>query len=212
MAFMNLPWPTECLHAALKNGSLPFWGFVIYRTTYTAQSDAAWPQIIELIASYMKALLYHEYNDKKKDGDEPTVYDEIWARHQLTIMDDRQFNGASVFDIQLHFEKWVEAQGKRDESTMYRMCMVIDDESIQTLLEAPPGENRKLGRRIGGPVRFVKVVEAFPELDSLDEFQGWMKCEINALWPLWKMMSDGDEMRMSYDEMKGNGKQVYGAI
>jgi hypothetical protein len=90
--------------------------------------------------------------------------------------------------------------------------MVIDEESIQTLLEAPPAENRKLGRRVGGPVRFVKAVEALPEIDSLDKFQGWMKCQINGLWPLWKMMSDGDEMRMSYDEMEENGKQVYGAI
>jgi hypothetical protein len=58
----------------------------------------------------VKVLLYHEYKDNKKDGDKPTVYDEIWAKHQLTIMDDIQFNKASVFDIQLQFEKWVEAQ------------------------------------------------------------------------------------------------------
>jgi hypothetical protein len=128
-------------------------------------------------------------------------------------MEDNQYDGASVDEIRVHFEKWVDVQDMRDKNTMYRMCMVIDEESLQTLMDAPPAEERKDGLLVGGPVRFVKAVEAWPETEDdpiPGSFPGWMKCDINSLWDLWTMMVDGDEMSMSWDIINENG--VYGAV
>lgn len=64
-------------------------------------------------------------------------------------------------------------------------CVVIDEESLQTLMDAPPVEERKDRLFMGGPVRFVKVVEAWPEMEDdpiPGTFPGWMKCEIKSLW------------------------------
>ncbi|KAJ5456874.1 hypothetical protein N7530_012148 [Penicillium desertorum] len=66
-------------------------------------------------------------------------------------MEDNQYDGASVDEIRVHFKKWVDVQDMRDKDTMYSMCMVIDEESLQTLMDAPPAEERKDGLFVGDP-------------------------------------------------------------
>jgi hypothetical protein len=48
-------------------------------------------------------------------------------------------------------------------------------------------------------LRCVKILEAFPIVNELDTFPGWIRCWTRALWDLWAMMGDGDEMRKLFD-------------
>jgi hypothetical protein len=68
-----------------------------------------------------------------------------------------QVDGASVDEIRAHLKDWVDSQGMRDFATMHRMCIVIDEESLQTLLDAP----RVGTEKVDGSTPFVKVVEAW---------------------------------------------------
>ncbi|CAG8123311.1 unnamed protein product [Penicillium nalgiovense] len=52
---------------------------------------------------------------------------------QTIIEDPTQFNKASLEAIRAHFEAWVDAQGKRDNWNKFRMCIIIDEEYLQTL-------------------------------------------------------------------------------
>jgi hypothetical protein len=79
------------------------------------------------------------------------------------------------------------------------MFIVIDEESFQTLLDAPSVEDRVARRR--GLNHFVKVVETWPDADP--PFDGWMKCSLRGLWNLWPVMQDGDYMRLSYMRIRG---------
>lgn len=175
--------------------SLPDWGYVIYRTTYTAESDTAFPQAIRYIEACLKNEFFKEVTQQPRyrNNDIPA---DVWSKYKSTIIEDpAQFDRASLETVRAQFEVWVDGQGMRDRFNKYRVCLIIDDESLQTLKDTPV-ENAE---KDTDELRFVKALEAFPIMDSLDTFPGWMKCWTQTLWFLWQNMGDGDEMRKLYD-------------
>jgi hypothetical protein len=77
----------------------------------------------------------------------------------------------------------VESQGKRDDWTRFRMCIIVDEESLQTLkgTSTEDLENQE-PQHFDEELRCVKVLEAWPIVDQYDRFPGWMKCWTQALW------------------------------
>ncbi|OQE44344.1 hypothetical protein PENCOP_c002G07859 [Penicillium coprophilum] len=179
-----LPWRTQRLHAAVRSKTT--WGYVIYRTTYTPQSDTAFSQIIDLLNSYIKDELFSEYASTPKSKlhcAEPTPYQEIWAQHLPIIMaDPAQFDEASIDSIRAHFESWVNSRARRN----YTTCIVIDDESLQAFLDARHSEKSKSDRNGIHSIRYLKVLTASPEIDEYDSFMG---AEYPGIW------SDRTEMQ-----------------
>jgi hypothetical protein len=95
-----------------------------------------------------------------------------------------EFDGASIDTIRSHFQAWVEAQGKRDRFPKYSMCMAINGQCLQALTDAAPfgkDEDKEYDQL---RERYVKVVEAWPQIDQFDTFQGWMKCSVFTLFDL----------------------------
>ncbi|KAJ5166921.1 uncharacterized protein N7482_005702 [Penicillium canariense] len=173
MSLSWLPWPTRRLHTAVQSETT--WGYVIYRTTYTPESDTAFPRVVDLLDSYIKHGLYSECTSSQNNTSrhtDPTPYHEIWARHNSVIMNDRaKFNGASADTIQTHFKSWSRVQEKQGNSTAYRMCMVIDERSLQGLLNFPPPGEDSDEKQIH-PIQYVTVIET--SSDSDDEYDSFM--------------------------------------
>ena len=49
-------------------------------------------------------------------NEDPAIHEELWARHNFTIMEDAaQFDGASIDSVRTHFQPWVDEQGQRDK-------------------------------------------------------------------------------------------------
>ncbi|CAG8921027.1 unnamed protein product [Penicillium salamii] len=193
----------ELQHSLLR---YPDWGFVIYRTTYSVESDILFPDAIRFIEGCIKREFFAETKGYPANQDI-----EVWAKHRSTIVQDpAQFDGASLETIRAHFEAWVEAEGMRDDWTKWRMCMIIDEESLQTLKGAPVEavEDGTLDCP-DDEVRYVKVLEAFPIVDRYDTFPGWMKCWPFVLFDLWSMMGDGQEMRVSFCRVDDDYHQVF---
>jgi hypothetical protein len=122
------------------------WGFTIYRTTYTPQSEATFPAIVDLITAYVKNEFYKEHQDLLEKGrggqgrtvteDNIAVFDEIWAKYEpRDIQDTAQFDGASIDQVRSHFEGWVNERDMADRFPDYRMFIVIDEESCQSFAE-----------------------------------------------------------------------------
>ncbi|KAJ5892339.1 hypothetical protein N7504_009030 [Penicillium tannophilum] len=135
MTFAPPPASTWELYHKLKVH--PNWGYVIYRTTYSPQSDAQFSTAVKYIEASVKKSLFGEcaYKNESPPGVNPAIYEEIWAKHSLTVIEDAAlFDGASTDSIRAHFEAWVDTQGQRDSFNRYRMCIVIDEECLQTLL------------------------------------------------------------------------------
>ncbi|KXG47469.1 uncharacterized protein PGRI_013390 [Penicillium griseofulvum] len=203
-----LPWRTQRLHAAVRNKAT--WGYVIYRTTYTPESDTAFPQIINLLNTYIKQELYSEYASTPKSqlhNAEPTPYHEIWAQHLPVIMTDQtQFNEASIDSIRAHFESWVNTQEKQNHTT----CIVIDEESLQAFLDAQTPNEKSEPNMLGiHSMRYIKVITAFPEVDEYDSFMG---AEYNGEWlgrtnmnssPSGKGMASSESDDDEYDSFLG---------
>ncbi|CAI7575832.1 unnamed protein product [Penicillium discolor] len=165
-------------------------------------SSIALPTLLnrKLYSQYIEACIKRLFLlDHKED---PTNKpNKICAKYRSTIVQDpAEFNGASLEAIRAHFEAWVESQGMRDRWTKWRMCMIIDEESLQTLkgTSAEALENES-PYHSDDELRCVKVLEAFPETDQYDTFPGWMRCWTRCLWDLWMMMGDASEMRQLFD-------------
>jgi hypothetical protein len=184
----------EELHGRLS--VFPHWGYVIYRTTYSAESNAFFPDIIRFIEACIKKQFASAGADRSRN-----YVSEDWPKYRSTIMEDpAQFQGASLDEIRTHFETWVDAQGMRDKWTKFRMCIILDEESLQTLKDATVVETER--ENFHEPLRYVKVLEAFPDIDQYDIFPGWMKCWTYALWSLWENMQDGDDMKMQHSSKR----------
>lgn len=174
MSLSWLPWPTRRLHTAVQSKTT--WGYVIYRTTYTPESDTTFPRVVDLLNSHIKHGLYSECTSSQSNTSRqtnPAPYHEIWARHDPIIMDDAsRFNGASADAIQAHFKSWSRAQENKGCSTDYRMCMILDERSLQGLRDfPPPGEDLDDETRMH-PIQYVTVIETQP--DSDDEYDSFM--------------------------------------
>ncbi|CAI7678192.1 unnamed protein product [Penicillium pancosmium] len=108
------------------------WGYVIYRTTYSVKSDTAFPHAIRYIEACLKSEFFVEVTPNLRPRDDDPV--QIRSRYKSTIIEDRaQFDGASIETVRNHFETWVDAQEARDLFNKFRMCIIIDEESLQTL-------------------------------------------------------------------------------
>ncbi|KAF3388503.1 hypothetical protein F1880_003869 [Penicillium rolfsii] len=187
------------------------WGYVIYRTTYTPESEPHFSAVIKYLEACIKEEFFEESAKYASNGGDPAIYEGIWAQHSSTVIEDAaQFNRASIDAIRAHFEAWVDAQGQRDKFNKYRMCIVIDEECLQTLLSASVetlDQEAELAQ--GDTVRYVKVVEAWPNLADFEPFPGWMKCWPLALWDLWTMMCDSDDMGLSWSKIDDFCPEVY---
>ncbi|THC94280.1 hypothetical protein EYZ11_006253 [Aspergillus tanneri] len=108
--------------------------------------------------------------------------------------DSAQFDRASIESICVYFEAWVDAQEQRDSLNKCRMCIVIDEESLQMLLGTSAEALKKEDPyHPDETLRYVKVLEAWPIIHHLTLSR--------VLLDLWPTMCDGDEMRMSFENI-----------
>jgi hypothetical protein len=175
----------------------PTWGYTIYRTTYTPQSNAAFPRMVDLTTKYMKDGFYNYYESSRQFNPRAnefniTPWDEIWPNYQPRVIEDAsQFDGASIDQLREHFRAEATKRDVLDEFPGYRMFIVIDEESFQTLQNAPLPEDSKYEEKRR---HYVKLGEAL-EVDPYESFPGWMKCSLSSLFEVWADMQDGDYMK-----------------
>ncbi|KAJ5852599.1 uncharacterized protein N7529_011984 [Penicillium soppii] len=189
--------------------SEPTWGYTIYRTTYTPQSNAAFPRMVDLTTNYMKDGFYNYYESSRQYNSRAnefniTPWDEIWPNYQPRVIEDAsQFDGASIDQLREHFRAEATERDVLDVFPGYRMFIVMDEESFQKLQNAPLPEDSKYeeDRR-----HYVKLVEAL-EVDPYESFPGWMKCSLSSLFEVWADMQDGAYMKDSYS-MRPDGTDV----
>ncbi|GKZ72958.1 hypothetical protein AnigIFM60653_002053 [Aspergillus niger] len=167
MTFTPPPGSTAELHNRLQTEQ--HWGYTIYRTTFSAQADAAFPTILRYLDACIKKSLFSECASYSQDfpGVDPAIYEGIWARYQSTVIEDAaRFTGASIESVRDHFEAFVEGQDRRDLFNSDRMCIVIDEESLLTLLDASvEGLEAEGSTHVHETTRFLKVLEAWPTVD-----------------------------------------------
>ncbi|KAF7714146.1 Uncharacterized protein PECH_009007 [Penicillium ucsense] len=207
-----LPYVPRLLGASRKK--LPDWGYHIYRTTYTTESDTLFPQAIEYIEAAIK-------QDFENYGGWPSIYlqgpdvkRKASAKYQSVIHDDReQFNNASIPEIRAHFEALVKSDGPEANTSSpgKSVCIMIDEESLQTLkhktvdcIKTDMQDDRETEAYSYVKVIQWRMVSAYDESDAEDEaegFEGWMKCWTRALWNVWILLWNDDSLSGMYEDI-----------
>ena len=124
------------IEKALKDAGLRTWGFPIYRCTY--QNDTEWAEVL-------RRYRWH-VSDALEDHNGLDMLDSF----QMTVIEDRAlFEDASTATIREHFQKWAIAAIQEDggspgmirnssvQAARYRYCLFVDEESLQSVLQAP---------------------------------------------------------------------------
>ncbi|KAG9951319.1 hypothetical protein KCU85_g2781, partial [Aureobasidium melanogenum] len=192
----------------------PAWGWVIYRTVYTPESDRLWPQAKKAINTYMAHSLLQTLIDSRAEKD----YEGLLAVLENLWMDDAsQFDQATFEDLRVHFATWLQTQDTDDEEgdkllpcVRFHTFLVIDETNLQSIAEAAdPNDEASDIRAVMGPR--IKVISAQRDARRLPEarsrrgphnnefgkmFPGWLNCQIVYLRELWEKVF---EYRMLYE-------------
>jgi hypothetical protein len=186
-----------------ETGSTP-WGWVVFRTSYTPESDYLWPRAISLI----NAWLCHQTRIALRKCHEEHDYDETMTRLDHVLIDDPLLNHATFDQLRSRFVAWLATQDTDDEDgeknlplQRFKNFIVVDDLVLQSIKDAPGPDNRQTRAR-DKLAPYVKVVAAqhqdgtrLPPTTStrsgrnVDEgklFPGYMKVPIIDLRFFWE--------------------------
>jgi hypothetical protein len=201
------------------------WGYRIYRTSYT--SDANFQEAMDVLREYMHYECYIDYTSRlealEKKGLSRDTVDErpnqqLWSRLKNEIVQDReQLEGASPGKIRTIAQNWTHSLGNKvHTSPRYRLCLMIDDDAIETLLRHPMPAVRPPNISLARAVKVIDSEFGLPdsyhsdvedeeedgERDDDDEedeagstglrYVGWFWAGASMLMDLWLIESELD--------------------
>jgi hypothetical protein len=186
--------------------SASIWGWVIYRTVYTPESEILWPRVINTINAYLAHNLRETLswtNGEKNHAANMAKLENFW------MSDTSLFNQATIEDLRIHFTSWLQTQDTEDEEgdknlPHVRFCtfLVIDQCTLYTIANVPDPE----GKGARGPM--IKVFSAQRDERRSDKaggssrgrgskaekegkvFPGWLNCRILYLRELWERVDE----------------------
>lgn len=175
------------------------WGFVIYRTVYTAESDRLWSACLAKIDRYVRWSISNVYEDEYRNSDH---FPEKFAQetYKNLIFEDRErWEGASLEQIRTDFKQYSEFLGIEDGSHIpwSKACLVIDESCLNSIVSAFEDPEESANWR--GPQRgfviekggyimlkpFVVMIDpTFEPEESYDTpgYQGYMRVELAGIW------------------------------
>ncbi|KAH7377961.1 hypothetical protein BKA64DRAFT_687615 [Cadophora sp. MPI-SDFR-AT-0126] len=124
----------------------PTWGYTIYRTAYTPESESAWPSLLTKLVAYIHYEIFEEIREHEKYFElthgplAPSPNEEVWATYKPRIMSDKGlYDGASVEDIRRFWKADVEGRGEpiNGSRTGDNVCLVINEEVFAMVRDAP---------------------------------------------------------------------------
>lgn len=189
----------------LRDLNTPKWGYAIYRTVYTSESDVLFP----LALAKLDAYVHHEidwdlYDDSlvahtpEKPPYDPAPNREIRDRYESVVLEDMErYDGASMDSIREYFRQWVEGQGKWvGDDPRFQVCLVFDDAAVRALSDAPDA----LPSNCTPPGVFIRVVDGkFVARQCEDpSYAGWIKVSPNALMGLYGYVDQSELLLTVY--------------
>ncbi|KAK4870961.1 hypothetical protein LT330_000198 [Penicillium expansum] len=169
------------------------WGYTIYRTVYTPESDLYWDAAVDAVRAHIFATLdWHlEHGRRENEQSHRLLRD---GYRSLVFEDKTRFDGATIAQVREDFRAFVDndvgALGNR-----FRWCLVFNEEALQSFIRYPeplalPDQERADPTEKSGA--WVIVVE--PKYEQTAQYSGYMRIHLNRLFRLANM---GDVVPMS---------------
>ncbi|RMJ21343.1 hypothetical protein PHISP_07783 [Aspergillus sp. HF37] len=170
------------------NQSWP-WGYVIYRTVYTPESDTHWSAALAKFNRY----IHYEIDAERRHGSEETdLYPERLVNdmyRNVVFSDKDRFDGASIEQIREHFNQWKESHEFEagvtysGSLTRYNVCLIVDEKALSSLVgSVEPGK-----REFRDPHGHCITVDSNYNGGDYDNpgYKGFMFVEGGCFWLLY---------------------------
>ncbi|KGO42823.1 hypothetical protein PEX1_042360 [Penicillium expansum] len=192
------PWfkRASCEATGLLTYELPLrwpWGYTIYRTVYTPESDLYWEAAADAIRSNIFATLDWELHHGRRQHEQSHRILRDGYR-SLVFDDETRFDGASIAQVREDFRAFVESEvgalGNR-----FRWCLVIDEEALKCFIrhqKSLAGQSEQDSTQESEP--WVTVVEPKYEQEQSSQYAGYMRIPLSRLFRLARL---GDMVPMS---------------
>lgn len=190
------PWWEPTLNTLVRflQDELPYqwpWGYTIYRTVYSPESNQHWNTTVEAIRKYAYASLGGELNNDKpsrifQEGYRPLIFD-----------DQAQFDGATLDDIRRHFQVIMDSDNGQ-KGVRFRFCLVIDEGALQSIIQHPEPQKP---RQRGAWVTVVDPHYCGGSSYNTRYYPGYFRLLLDDLWEMTRI---GDALEL--DELCGRMK------
>lgn len=189
----------ECQEFLEESRGIP-WGFDVYRTVYTAESETQWIAALEKLHSYVAKSVYHDVDETERRGyapENPQLNHTVMETYCQDVIQGPEFDGATDDFIRSHARASYE---KRQEEEAYLglqrprsiACIVIDEQSLKSIIDGTPPSNEIFwyGQVRPAPIAEVKMLDTMydPHDDDLeypDTFHGWIRVPCNRIWGVY---------------------------
>jgi hypothetical protein len=195
------------------------WGYAIYRTVYTSESDEnesdeKWDAAIEKL----EALMFREIDRElwwrptklapifeSKPPFDATVNEKIKEHMKNHFISDKGlYDNASFDQIRGYFstllQSWDEGANPKPNSSF---CLVIDEEALKSLIDAPQ-PIRDPTMDLNSEKGYVKAIDISfdPATRTRADYEGWMKINLNRIFNMYEL-ENMEEMCPWRDEETG---------
>ncbi|KFX92936.1 hypothetical protein V490_05083 [Pseudogymnoascus sp. VKM F-3557] len=186
------------------------WGFTIFRTVCTPQSDVQFPLFLAKLDAYVKDSIDYELRLDHLSGPstEPPFdsgpNEEMKRRYVNDVIEDPSLDGASIDEVRDAFTKWLKDNGVDLEMhqlyARHRVCIMVDEAVLNSVAVGPedPDQSYELESV------WVKVVEYLAPGEQ--EWQGWLKVGLNALYYFWFNVFAGEEVGSMFEATMDQGE------
>ncbi|KAJ6110914.1 hypothetical protein N7486_003149 [Penicillium sp. IBT 16267x] len=168
------------------------WGFSIYRTVYTPESDKVWTSCLDKITRYIHWEIDH-IDGSRYAGQNPFPETIIKETYKSVIFEDRErWDRASWDQIRADFNAHSESLGVEvgDDVPRFTACLVIDEKCSRSIMRAYDNPKDQKGSSTMGMVSrmgFVGMIDpTYSESNSYctNLYRGFMRVQINRLYDL----------------------------
>jgi hypothetical protein len=142
--------------------------------------------------------------------------DEFWTEEEEVGQQDGNGEGGKTRkreddedEEEKEEEEEDEEEGSLCEKTNFYCCILIDEEVLESILNAPatPQEADKLSIDFFESVGYVKIIGRQSGPEEGDRYPGWMKVDLTCLWSLYDQ--DDLETQYPYEDAKTGDAFVY---
>lgn len=191
----------------------PTWGFTIFRTVYTPQSDAQFSLFLAKLDAYVKSSIDYELRPSLFSAlstelpFDSSPNEEMKRRYANDVIEDHNLDGASIDEVRSAFTKWLKDNRVDlelpDPYARHRVCIMVDEAVLNSVVAGP----EDLYQSYELEAVWVKVVEYFSPGE--EEWQGWLKVGVNALYFFWFEIFASEEVESMFEVMIAEGEDVF---
>jgi hypothetical protein len=161
------------------------WGYTIYRTVYTPESDIHWEAAVDAIRANIFTTLDYELQHTKFKNEK--AHRILRDGHRSLVFEDKsQLDGATIDQVAKKFKDFLDSE-PGTSGTRFRWCLMIDERALRSFIRHPEPVQFSAPPSQGGIKKngaWVTVVDPEWNPDTVStrsKYQGFMGCHLLEL-------------------------------